>query len=287
MPTVSVVIPTYNCAAYLDEAIGSVLNQSFHDFDIIVVDDGSTDHTAAVLARYDSLPNFRVIRKSNGGPSSGRNAGIAASAAEFVAFLDGDDLLDPHTLELLVQAAGASQASWCVCDVVRFNESFREAQASPIPADGEYLAGILTDNFVERGMFFRREVFARVGPWPEHLRTREDWELFIRLIEKREPFAYVAEPLYLYRRREGSLTKGATLPVMRDTLHVLRTHHLRLARQGNRTAARIFAAHAWGLARRFVYEHRQWGDGLWCAWHSMRQDFRWQRILHPILHHTR
>jgi len=286
MPTVTVVIPTYNCAEFLGEAIDSLLAQTFRDFEIVVVDDGSTDNTGEVAARYGHLPFFRYIRQTNGGPSKGRNTGIQASTSEFVAFLDGDDLLASDALEKLVTAADESGAAWCICDVVRFSENRREVQTSPIPADRDYLSAILEENFVERGMFFRRSVFERVGPWRADLRTREDWELFIRLIERREPFVYVEAPLYLYRRREGSLTKSASLPVMRDTREVLRRHHLRLAQAGNRAAAAIFAMHAWGLARRFVYEHREWGAAGWCAWHSMRQDFRWERLLSPILHHA-
>ena len=96
-PVVSVVIPAYNAAWCVRKAIDSVLAQNFRDFELIVVDDGSTDDTASELASYGS--SIRVISKPNGGMSSARNAGIAQAGGEFVAFLDADDWWLPSKLE--------------------------------------------------------------------------------------------------------------------------------------------------------------------------------------------
>lgn len=104
MPKFSVIVPVYNVETYLRECLDSVLNQSFSDWEAICVDDGSTDASAAVLDEFVSKdPRFRSITKPNGGLSSTRNEGIAASCGEYLLFLDGDDWLEPGALETLVE----------------------------------------------------------------------------------------------------------------------------------------------------------------------------------------
>src|SRR2546430_16821957 len=90
MPLVSFVIPTYNCAPYLTESLESILAQTFRDFEVVVVDDGSTDHTWAVLARYSD--DATIVRAPHGGLSAARNAGLSASRGEWIAFHDADDV---------------------------------------------------------------------------------------------------------------------------------------------------------------------------------------------------
>lgn len=100
MPKVSVIIPTYNCAKYLPEAIGSVLSQIYQDFEIIIVDDGSTDDTNKIVHKYvEKYPNkIRYFYQANAGPGAGRNRGIEEAKGEYVAFLDGDDILLKNSL---------------------------------------------------------------------------------------------------------------------------------------------------------------------------------------------
>ena len=95
-PLVSVIIPTYNSSQYIKEAIDSVLAQTYKNFEIIVIDDGSTDNTKEVLAPYLSV--IKYIYKNNGGPASARNRGIKEANGEFVAFLDADDVWKPDRL---------------------------------------------------------------------------------------------------------------------------------------------------------------------------------------------
>ena len=99
-PLVSVIIPTYNNAAYLVESVESVLNQSYRNIELIVVDDGSTDNTQAVLAGFGD--RLRYVRKANGGPSSARNLGIQMARGQLIAFQDADDLWLPEKLALQV-----------------------------------------------------------------------------------------------------------------------------------------------------------------------------------------
>ena len=98
MPKVSVVIPAYNVAAFIEDAINSVLGQTYHDFEVVVVDDGSPDETASIVKRFDD-PRIRLVSQSNRGLSGARNTGIRYAQGEYVAFLDADDLWRPEKLE--------------------------------------------------------------------------------------------------------------------------------------------------------------------------------------------
>src|SRR5437868_2002167 len=100
-PLVSVVIPTYNSASFLSQSIESVLQQTYDNFEVIVIDDGSTDNTEAVLSDYKDAIHY--IKKNNGGPSGARNLGIAEAKGEFIAFQDSDDLWLPEKLQLQME----------------------------------------------------------------------------------------------------------------------------------------------------------------------------------------
>ncbi|TMA34635.1 MAG: glycosyltransferase family 2 protein, partial [Deltaproteobacteria bacterium] len=114
MPLVSVVVPTYNCAPYLAESLESVLAQTFRDFEMVVVDDGSTDHTWAVLGQYAGVAT--IVRAPHGGLSAARNAGLAAARGEWIAFHDADDVALPDRLAFqldFLRANPAYEAVFC------------------------------------------------------------------------------------------------------------------------------------------------------------------------------
>jgi glycosyltransferase involved in cell wall biosynthesis len=120
-PTVSVTIPTYNCAAYIGPTLDSVLAQTYRDFEIVVVDDGSTDDTRAVLDRYRDA--VRVVAQTNGGVGAARNAGVRHAAGAFVAFLDADDLWHPQKLERQMAVFDAvSDVGVCYSNYVPFGD---------------------------------------------------------------------------------------------------------------------------------------------------------------------
>ena len=99
MPEVSVIIPTFNYGRFLEQAIQSVLGQTFQDFELIVVDDGSTDDTREVLARFESDRRVRCLFQANRGDAAARNTGILNAGGRYVAFLDSDDYWMPEKLE--------------------------------------------------------------------------------------------------------------------------------------------------------------------------------------------
>lgn len=251
---ISVIMPTYNCGSYIGRAIESVCSQRDAAADIIVVDDGSVDNTAAIVDRYRRHWPIRYISQKNSGPSAARNAGIRASSARYLAFLDADDTLSPDALSLMARSLDESDSDWCLTDVVRVGDHGGDVQKTVFPQN--VATGILAENFIQRAMFFRRTSLIDIGMWDETLRSREDWELYIRMIHARRPFSYIEAPIYEYRRRAGSITATQHDVTLACTRSVLHKHHKRLADAGDTSARELFAACMWDVARRYFY-HRQ------------------------------
>jgi glycosyltransferase involved in cell wall biosynthesis len=166
--TVSVIVPIYNGENFLAAALESALAQTHAPHEVIAVDDGSSDASAAVAARLEGV---RVLRKENGGVATARNAGVAASSGNFLAFLDHDDLWAPRKLELQLQALQSGSTGFATChlryffmgDIPRW---FRG------PTDGTAVAG-----FVPSTWLVRRDAFERVGPFdPSYVNGNDtDW----------------------------------------------------------------------------------------------------------------
>jgi glycosyltransferase involved in cell wall biosynthesis len=193
---VAVIIPAFNIAGFLPTAIQSVLEQTFSDWSLVIVDDGSTDTTAAVGARFQDK-RIRLLRQSNSGVSAARNAGIAAVLAgspsvvvprDALMFLDGDDWLAPAALGLLAETL--ENASWAAAAVGRYArvDSNAVARLSPAPARGRLLERLLTRNLFANGghLLIRREAIEGAGNFRTDLVYGEDWEYWTRLAAQGE-----------------------------------------------------------------------------------------------------
>ncbi len=207
MPLVSVVMPVYNREMFVAEAIESILGQTFVDFELIIVDDGSQDGSAAIIgdfARQDE--RIRVIRhERNLGMSSARNSGMGASRGKFVAAMDCDDISLPERLERQVEhmganpaigvlGAGAQAVSVDLLPLYRFDLPERHA----LIAFNVFVASF----FVHSTVMMRRQLLESVGGYAPSQRTAIDTELWTRLMW-RTRFANLPEPLLLYRRHEA------------------------------------------------------------------------------------
>jgi glycosyltransferase involved in cell wall biosynthesis len=200
---VSVVIPTFNRAQLLGRAIDSVLAQTFRDLEIIVVDDGSTDDTRDVVARYGDA--VRYLHQPNAGVSAARNAGVRAARHELIAFLDSDDVWLPRKLELQVPPMADPEVVLCFTNrtwtsrpgVDRFAEVGYRFDRSPCVLDDP--ARIATwprgSGIIASGALYRRDAFLRVGGYDERLRVFEDLRLDFRLAMLGKKFAAVSEVL--------------------------------------------------------------------------------------------
>jgi hypothetical protein len=223
-PTVSVVIPTYNYGRYVGEAIDSALAQSAPPHEVIVVDDGSTDDTPAVLARYAG--RVRVIRQANAGLSAARNAGIRAAGGEWVAFLDSDDAFHPRKLELQLAAAARRPDLHLIA-----TDAFSAEPLAWAAADDPPLAAVSAPDIAVRTVFppssvlARRACFAAVGLFDPDLRSVEDRDMWVR-VAVRFPTAVLAAPLTWVRQTPGSMSRHPERMERFDRLVIARSFAL-------------------------------------------------------------
>ena len=200
-PKVSVIIPAYNAIAYLPKTLASVQQQTFKDFEVLVIDDGSTDSTADWVNSLSDR-NVQLIVQKNGGCASARNRGIQAAKGDYIAFLDADDIWEPSKLEKQAHILETSAA----VGVVNTWISNIDSQGQPIgnlgtpDAEGKVWAQVIEENPIMCGSapMVRRQCFDAVGLFDQSLRSAEDWDMWIRLAKKYE-FAVVKEPLVRYR----------------------------------------------------------------------------------------
>ena len=216
-PAVSVVIPAYNAAWCVGKAIDSVLAQDYRDFEVIVVNDGSTDDTAAILATYGDA--IRVVQQSNGGLSSARNAGIRESRGEFVAFLDADDWWLPGKLAKQMALMQTRPELGFTSTTARVEDP--EGRLVNVWAcaqwQGSFLVHLFGSNADVAGsgsaVIARRALFDQVGGFDESLRSLEDIDMWMRLAAAAN-YACLEEPLAVILKRPGSMSRN--LEVMRD-----------------------------------------------------------------------
>ena len=207
-PTVSVVIPVYNGDRYLAEAITSVLDQTYKNFELIVVDDGSTDGSAEIAKSYKQAVLYTF--QPNGGLSKARNTGLALARGKYIAFLDHDDLWLPHKLARQVTYLDSHPDVGVVysqCHMVR--EGHVPAPVYREPVGGDPLSIITAGYGLQMSVpMFRKSVFEKAGGFDEAFlsaRGYEDIDMTIRLSEV-TAFAYIPEVLVLYRLHESNLS---------------------------------------------------------------------------------
>ena len=209
MPRVSVIIPTYNCQTYIAEAVESVLAQTYQDFELIVIDDGSTDNTRQVLEPY--LDRIIYLYQENQGESVARNRGIQVAQGEYIAFLDSDDLWLLHKLERQVAVMDALPEAVLVYSYSYAINASRERishRGSNRVGQGEtglhsVFEQLVTNNFISNPgtVMVRKQILESMTPFDPALQWGEDWDLWLRLSLK-GPFAFVPEPLACYRIRQ-------------------------------------------------------------------------------------
>jgi glycosyltransferase involved in cell wall biosynthesis len=208
-PKVSIVIPAYNVGKYLPDTLESVWHQTFTDFEVILVDDGSTDNTKEWVSQIKN-PRFKFISQTNQGASAARNRGILASQGEYIAFLDADDLWAPTKLETHVSFLEQNPEVGLVCSWT----AMINAQGQPTGrllkpvADGNVYRKLLVQNTIDcPSTVIRRRCFDRVGLFNTSIRYNEDWEMWIR-IAKFYQFSVIKEPLVYYRQHPNNVSKN-------------------------------------------------------------------------------
>ena len=228
MARVSVVIPAYNAANLIGPTLESVLNTPYPDLEVIVVNDGSQDDTAAVASSYG--PRVRVITQKNAGMSASRNRGIQDSDSELIALVDSDDIWHPQKVMWQIAAFEAHpDHAYCFTEFtgwnggasVEFLSQPRSGVIDPGLTGWIYHKLLLTNWALPSSMMFRRQAWTTTGPFLCDDQQTDDWEYFVRA-SRSFKFLKLAEPFVLYRQHPGSLSRKVparnTTEIMRESL---------------------------------------------------------------------
>ncbi len=209
MQRISVIVPAYNASVTIVAALGSVLGQTRPADEVVVVDDGSQDGTAELVER--ELPQVRVLRQANAGPSAARNRAAAAAEGDWLAFLDADDLWLPHKLEAQLRALeGHADVGMCSCDWVR-----HEDKVPPLPSLAELPQRRITfgeivrlNRFQTSTVLVRRELWQSVGGFRTAIDGTEDWDFWMRVSRLTDDL-HLSWPLVVYRDEGLSYSKNS------------------------------------------------------------------------------
>ncbi|MCK0105478.1 glycosyltransferase [Marinobacter sp. S0848L] len=212
-PLVSVLTPAYNRAAFISEAVESVLNQTYDNIEYIVIDDGSTDDTYSILQEYEDTGRLRLLthkNRQNRGQSASLNLGLKAATGDYIVILDSDDRLHQHKLQKQVEFLEQNPGIGMVYgQAMAIDEGGKEL--FPIPPDNHVEPGdpnrLLLDCYMALpgGAMVRKTVFDCVGFFEEEFRASQDHDMVIRLAEA-APFAYVKETAFYYRKHDDAIS---------------------------------------------------------------------------------
>ncbi|MGI8457106.1 MAG: glycosyltransferase family 2 protein [Propionibacteriaceae bacterium] len=231
-PVVSVVLPTNRMSPHLGSALDSLAAQTFSDWELIVVDDGSgrSDELAQVLSRHVD-DRFQLLQQDSLGVSSARNVGASVAVGEFLVFLDDDDLMHPARLEKQVARLQQSvDCGACYCGGWHVDDAGQRGSSwSAFPPDRTRLLNGQSPLPRIQTLMFRRSVFAQLGGFNSAIRLCEDHDLTLRALQI-TPFCRVDEELAAYRRHRGNTTAIANVTVLRAGENVVR-YQVESARQ--------------------------------------------------------
>ena len=208
MPTISVIIPVYNGEKTIRGTINSILNQTFDNLEVLVIDDGSTDSTGEIVNSIID-PRLQIFSYPNAGISTNRNRGLAKASGEFIAFIDADDLWASDKLEMQLKVLlkyPKAAVAYCWTDYIDAEGKFLKS-GKRITETGDVYSKLLVSNFLENGSnpLIRSAAFNSVGGFDESLTVAEDWDMWLRLSINHE-FVVVPEVKVFYRVQANTLS---------------------------------------------------------------------------------
>ena len=225
MPKISVIVPVYKVERYIHDCVNSILNQTFDDFELILVDDGSPDNCGRICDEYAAKNNrIRVIHQKNQGLSCARNTGIDVARGEFICFVDSDDMIAPDYCRVLCELLSEGNADFSVCSVCRFPDGEK-----PVPADTDKIQFVSNEEFssmqleqkTEFGVWnklFRKSLFKNIRFAPGKL--NEDVIFSADLLRNCSQGAFISgQQLYYYRQRKGSIVSRQAIRGSLDLLY--------------------------------------------------------------------
>lgn len=227
MPTISVIVPVYKVEAYIHKCIDSILSQTFTDFELILVDDGSPDRCPAICDEYAKKDKrIKVIHKENGGQSSSRNMALDCATGAYITFVDSDDYVLENMLERLYETAVAYDADIVSCNTYRQDVAASELFYKEFSLQTRYESiqeyAIHKKHCGPCSKLYRRYIFDNIR-YP-YLRAYEDTYIWLDILNLANKVAHIPDRLYVYNIREGSITTAQfsqkNLAILDATQHV-------------------------------------------------------------------
>lgn len=213
-PLISIIVPVYRVEKYLKKCVDSLINQTYKNLEIILVDDGSPDNCPIVCDTYAKIDSrIVVIHKENGGLSDARNAGLDIASGEYIGFVDSDDYISPDMYEALLRGLTEDNSDIACCNYLQVNEEGTAYKDQELPikdecldSRGAYELLIKYGGYyaVAWNKLYRRQIWETIR-YPKG-RKYEDMFVICALIEQCAKISHVNSPLYYYVRREGSIT---------------------------------------------------------------------------------
>lgn len=204
MPTVSIIMATYNQADFIEKSVRSVLSQTFADYELIVVNDGSTDETDRIFKEKIKSEKIIYCFQANKGAASARNKGLSLATGEYVVFLDSDDLLYPNYLERQVETIRRTGSGMVACDFnLLYSDGTKKNVTINIKEDDQFYQAIIQNQSPPVATMLKRSAVIEVGFFDESVHSCEDYDLFLRmfaggnkLVRTRETLCeYVIHPI--------------------------------------------------------------------------------------------
>lgn len=258
---VSVIIPTYNRANFLEEMLASVAAQTYRPIEVLVVDDGSTDKTPQIMET--AIENFRdagvdchytVQTKSNG--SCARNRGFQLSSGEYVIFMDSDDYAHPEMISRMVEALERDNADYCVCDSGRFRYSPGDSTEAKRLSSRQHSARVhLRLISLQTWFLAKRSVVDAIGPWDEEITYRDDVEYTFRVLSGDFRGMWIPEVLYYWRQHDAQMSGRTDAEALASSMLALKKM-MDYARAHNRYTLAMRISFGWEFARLGHAYHR-------------------------------
>ena len=247
MAEISVIVPCYNQEMYIAECLDSVIAQSFTDYEVIVVDDGSTDNSLSIIKKYaDKYPAIRVLEQSNQGVVSARNHAISQALGKYIYPLDGDDKIAPDCLELLYRAMSEGKG-----DVIYSDNAYFGLKTGKITYLAPTKLNMILGNRISVSALYRKSDWLKYGGYDQMMKDGlEDWEFWLNFIEDRKRFYKVENCLFFYRISDKSRHASISKSLEKKLFEKIRAKHTKLFNWKFKIMIAFFNA------RRFVFQRK-------------------------------
>lgn len=273
MPKVTVIIPAYNAEKFIEQTIDSVLAQTFRDFEIIVINDGSNDKTAEIVNSYGF--SVRCIQTTNGGVSRARNLGINNALGEYIAFLDSDDLWEPTKLEKQVALLDENpHIGLCFTALERVDQNLKLIGKTEAHNYPDFCEALLLYSCVVTGscssVMLRTKIARQAGGFDTRFTNYEDWEYWLQLSLITE-FAPISEYLVKYRTVAGSASFSNPAVIERNLKGVLNKFFAapQLPEKYYKLRNKSYSNNWLTLSGEYLYT-KQYAHSLRCLWNALR-----------------